>query len=93
MLLLQRIIPRRIGILNKTIEEYVKSYLNDDYFPDAYDPIKSLQSLARVLEPYDLQVELGQVVITGAYCRPVVSPGETYRATFSGIGSVEAHIV
>ena len=53
------------------------------------DPIESLRRLVGVLHAHGAALEPGQRVITGAYHRLEVSPGDTFRAIFEPIGHVE----
>ena len=54
------------------------------------NPFISISRLAATLHRFDLSLEAGQKVITGAYTRHKVEPGEHWVAEYSNIGRVEA---
>jgi 2-keto-4-pentenoate hydratase len=54
------------------------------------DHLDSLTALARALGRQGRALEAGQRVITGAFTRCEVKPGQRWRASYSGIGEVEA---
>ena len=53
------------------------------------DPFTSIARLAATLDRHDLAIEPGQKIITGAYCRFDVAPGQTWTTDYSGLGRVE----
>lgn len=53
------------------------------------DHVESLGRLAAVLDAHGRALEPGQRVITGAFSRFDVHPGQHWRAEYEGIGSVE----
>jgi 2-keto-4-pentenoate hydratase len=53
------------------------------------DHFESLRRLVVELAPHGRGIEAGQRVITGAFARYEVHAGETWRADYSGVGSVE----
>jgi 2-keto-4-pentenoate hydratase len=53
------------------------------------DHLASLARLAAGLSAHDLALEPGQKVITGAFARFDVAPGQRWRAHYEGIGEVE----
>ena len=53
------------------------------------NPFISISRLAATLHRFDLQLEPGQKVITGAYTRHQVAAGEHWLAEYSNIGQVE----
>lgn len=55
------------------------------------NPYVSIARLAATLDRFDLGLEAGQKVITGAYTRYSVAPGEKWVAEYSGIGRVETN--
>ncbi len=57
-----------------------------DHVDDHY---LSIALLARALADYDLALEPGQKIITGAVGRFPAEPGQTWRSEFSGVGTVE----
>ncbi len=50
------------------------------------DHVTSLGRLVETLAAHGRALEAGMVVITGAVCRFDVAPGETWRATYGGLG-------
>ena len=56
------------------------------------NPYLSIARLAATLHRHGMALEAGQSVITGAYARFRVEPGQTWTAHYSGIGVVEATI-
>jgi 2-keto-4-pentenoate hydratase len=58
------------------------------------DPLLSLSRLCATLAPFDLGLEPGQHVITGAFFHsPPLESGGQWAATFSGVGAVTASVV
>ena len=53
------------------------------------NPFVSIARLAATLHRFDLGLEVGQKIITGAYTRYPAAPGENWVAEYSGIGRVE----
>lgn len=53
--------------------------------------VASLQRLVANLHAHGRALEVGQHVITGAFCRFPLGPGEHWCATFSDLGVVEVH--
>lgn len=53
------------------------------------DPFTSIARLAATLDRHDLAIEAGHKIITGAYCRFDVAPGQTWTTDYSGLGRVE----
>jgi len=53
------------------------------------NPYLSISRLAATLHRHGMSLEPGQKVITGAYVRYQVEPGQTWTADYSGIGRVE----
>ena len=53
------------------------------------DHAESLSRLVAVLDAHGRALEPGQLVITGAFSRFDVEPGQHWRAAYEGIGSVE----
>lgn len=53
------------------------------------DHVESLSRLAAVLNAHGRALEPGQIVITGAFSRFDVQPGQHWCADYEGIGSVE----
>lgn len=53
------------------------------------DPFLSLARMCHVLDRHGLGLEPGQPVITGSFCHQDVEEVGTYRAVFSGVGTVE----
>jgi 2-keto-4-pentenoate hydratase len=53
------------------------------------DPFVSLARMCHVLDRFGLGLEAGQPVITGSFCHQDIDARGTYRASFSGVGSVE----
>ena len=53
------------------------------------NPYESIARLAQTLHEHGLAIEPGQRIITGAYCRFDVAPGQTWSADYSGLGRVE----
>lgn len=66
--------------------EVQASSVGRDVIDDHY---RSLTVLANTLGQYGVALEAGQRVITGSYTKHDAAPGETWRADFAGIGSVE----
>ena len=66
--------------------EVQASAVGRDVIDDHY---RSLTVLANTLGQYGVALEAGQRVITGSYSNHKVASGETWRANFAGIGSVE----
>ena len=56
------------------------------------NPYLSIARLAATLHRHGLALEPGQCVITGAYSRFRVEPGQRWTTIYSGIGAVEAVI-
>ena len=56
------------------------------------NPYLSIARLAATLARHGLALEPGQSVITGAYARFRVEPGQRWTTAYSGIGDVEATI-
>ena len=56
------------------------------------NPYLSIARLAATLHRYGMALEPGQCVITGAYARFRVEPGQRWVTSYSGIGTVEARI-
>jgi len=52
-------------------------------------PYESIARLAATLHRHGLAIEPGHKIITGAYCRFDVEPGQTWTADYSGLGRVE----
>ncbi len=58
---------------------------------DELDPhLESIRRLVVELGAHGRALEPGQKVITGAFARFDVEPGQRWRAVFDGIGEVEA---
>lgn len=55
------------------------------------NPYVSIARLAATLDRFDLRLEEGQKVITGAYTRHQISSGEKWVAEYSNIGRVETN--
>ncbi|MFN0146270.1 MAG: 2-keto-4-pentenoate hydratase [Dehalococcoidia bacterium] len=72
----------RLECDGKPVYEGVSRDELDDHFD-------SLTALVRALGRHGRGVESGQRVITGAFARREVKPGQRWRATFSGVGEVE----
>lgn len=53
------------------------------------NPYLSIARLAGTLHRHGLAIEPGQKIITGAYCRFDVEPGQTWTTEYSGLGRVE----
>ena len=53
------------------------------------NPYLSIARLAATLHRHGLAIEPGHKIITGAYCRFDVEPGQTWTTEYSGIGRVE----
>lgn len=53
------------------------------------DPFLSLARMCHVLDRYGLGLEPGQPVITGSFCHQDIDRPGVYRASFSGVGTVE----
>ncbi|MCS5687624.1 MAG: hypothetical protein VX785_06470 [Actinomycetota bacterium] len=53
------------------------------------NPFVSIARLAATLHRFEMSIEVGQKVITGAYTRYAVASGENWVADYSGIGRVE----
>lgn len=78
----------------------VKLYRDQELLADATtgqdiefdDPFVSLSRLSSALSRFGRRVEAGQVILTGALAKFDASTGTTYRAVFSDIGTVTAHI-
>ena len=68
-------------------DETVYEGLSRDELDDHLD---SLTALVQALGRHGREIETGQRVITGAFTRFEVQPGQSWRATYSGIGQVEA---
>ena len=56
------------------------------------NPYLSIARLAATLHRHGMALEAGQCVITGAYARFRVAPGQRWTTHYSGIGTVEAVI-
>jgi 2-keto-4-pentenoate hydratase len=57
-------------------------------------PINSLVWLANTVGARGTVLEAGHVILPGALCAMVpIAPGDTFTATFSGLGSVTARFV
>jgi len=52
-------------------------------------PYDSIARLAATLHRHGLAIEPGHKIITGAYCRFDVEPGQTWTTEYSGLGRVE----
>ena len=57
------------------------------------DHLESLRRLVVALAAYDLALEPGQKVITGAFARFDAAAGQSWRAVYAGIGEVEVAFV
>ncbi|MCC4723032.1 2-keto-4-pentenoate hydratase [Salinicoccus sp. RF5] len=54
------------------------------------DPLEAVVWLARALHQYDITLKAGEVVLAGALTKAVdVESGDTFKATFDGLGEVE----
>jgi 2-keto-4-pentenoate hydratase len=53
------------------------------------NPFLSIARLAATLDRHGLAIEAGHKIITGAYCRYDVEPGQTWSTHYSGLGRVE----
>ena len=56
------------------------------------NPYLSIARLAATLHRHGMSLEPGQCVVTGAYSRFRVEPGQRWTTNYSGIGTVEAAI-
>jgi len=63
------------------LEERAGDHVDDHY--------RSIGLLARALADYDLALEPGQKIITGAVGRFTAEAGQTWRSEFAGVGTVE----
>ena len=57
------------------------------------DHFDSLTALVRALGRHEHAIEAGQRVITGAFTRREAKPGQRWRATYSGVGTVEVRFI
>jgi 2-keto-4-pentenoate hydratase len=57
------------------------------------DPFLTLARMCHVLDRYGLALEPGQPVITGSFCHQDIDGPGVYRASFSGVGTVEVEFV
>jgi 2-keto-4-pentenoate hydratase len=74
--------------------EIVVSLNGDEQFrcvsrDEVDNPYLSIARLAATLHRHGLAIEAGQKIITGAYCRFDVEPGQTWTTDYSGLGRVE----
>ena len=72
-------------ILRRNNEELFRCSHKDE----VDNPFVSIARLAATLHKFDLELEPGQKVITGAYTRHPVNSGDLWIAEYSQIGSVE----
>jgi 2-keto-4-pentenoate hydratase len=82
--------PVRDGLANTTVRFFENDKLIETATPGEQmdDPFLSLARMCAVLDRFGLGLEVGQPVITGAFCRTAVNAANSYRAEFSGIGDV-----
>ncbi|MFN0092325.1 MAG: 2-keto-4-pentenoate hydratase [Acidimicrobiales bacterium] len=66
----------------ETVAEHTSRDVLDDHWESLRRLVETLSAHGRALEP-------GQKVITGAFTRNPIAPGETWRAEYSGLGAVE----
>jgi 2-keto-4-pentenoate hydratase len=87
--------PVRDGLVETTVEFYCDEQLVETKTPGATmdDPYLSLSRICKLLHKYGLGLEPGQPVITGSFCHHVVRQPGTYRAVFSGIGTVSLQFI
>lgn len=69
------------GMPTPVLRERAGDHVDDHYV--------SIGLLARALADYDLALEPGQKIITGAVGRFPAEAGQTWRSEFSGVGTVE----
>jgi 2-keto-4-pentenoate hydratase len=87
--------PVRDGLVDTTVEFYSGEQLVETKTPGTTmdDPYLSLSRLCRLLHKHGFGLEPGQPVITGAFCHHAVRQPGTYRAVFSGIGTVSMQFI
>jgi 2-oxo-hept-3-ene-1,7-dioate hydratase len=55
-------------------------------------PANGIAWLANKLAPYDVELERGQVILSGSFIRPVEARrGDTFHADYSSFGSVSCY--
>jgi len=87
--------PVRDGLIDTTVEFYGDDKLIETKTPGATmdDPYLSLARVCHLLHKYGHGLEPGQPVITGSFYNHVVRGPGSYRAVFSGIGTVAVEFV
>lgn len=87
--------PVRDGLIDTPVEFYDDDKLIETKTPGTTmdDPYLSLARACRLLHKYGRGLEPGQPVITGSFYNHVVRVPGSYRAVFSGIGTVAVEFV
>lgn len=73
------------GVATPVLRQRAGDHVDDHYV--------SIGLLARALADYDLALEPGQKIITGAVGRFPAEAGQTWRSEFSGVGTVEVRFI